>query len=138
MTSDTIASRLWPRYLAIGMGIFILFWLPIEDRNERVAILIALGICTISLIQILISRPVISYKNILFHALTGGLAGAATTPMAILLITIKSGLHDHGFPEFAMRQIANIFNTTPYFLAGGLLIALSSAVWRFARIGPPT
>jgi hypothetical protein len=138
MTSNAIASRLWPRYLAIGMGIFILFWLPIEDNNERVAITIALCICTISLIQILISRPVVRYKNILFHALAGGLAGAATMPMTILLISIKSGLHDHGFSEVTVRQIANIFNATPYLLAGGLLLASSSAVWRFARIGSPT
>jgi len=133
MTSSAIVSRLWPRYLAIGMGVVILLWLPFEDENEKATIIIALGICALSLIQFLISRSSRSFKNILLHILAGGLAGAAITPVAMLLIAIKAGLHDHNFSEYSIHQITTIIEATPYFIAGGLLITSSSAIARFAR-----
>lgn len=126
-------SRLWLRYLAIGMGVFILLWLPTEDTSERNAIIIALTICTLAAIRILSDFPVDNFKQILFHSMAGSLAGAATILVTIFLIAFKSGLHDHGFSDYSISQINHISSLAPHLIASGLLLALSSAVWRYSR-----
>ena len=128
-----ISTQLWLRYLAIGVGVFILIWLPFEDTSEQSAIIIALIISVLLATQWLINLPVEHSKQLLIHSIVGCLAGAATIFITILLIAFKSGLHNHGFAEYSKDQIINIFWLSPYFVISGFLLGLSSAIWRLQK-----
>ena len=107
-TSSETSFRLWLRYLAIGLGIVILLWLPVEDSNSQSALIIALSICILAALHFLLSHPVHNRKVIIFYAIAGCLVGVAIILLALLLIAIKSGLHGHGFSDYSTNHITNI------------------------------
>lgn len=130
-------SRLWLRYWGIGAGIFILFWLPIEDASEQSSIIIAITISILLATRYLINFPVDTPKQIFFHALIGSLAGAGAILMAIFLLAFKSGLHNHDFPDYSSEQFINIARFSPFLIASGFLLSLSGALWRHSHPQSP-
>jgi len=114
MTHPLAMLRL--RFAALGVGVLILFWLPFEDLAIYTAL--ALGLL---LSAWLAARACIRHPS-LSPLLICGAAGAAVTPLAVGLAVFKSGLHGHGVPDFTLDQVFAIFQQTPWFILGGLLI----------------
>ncbi len=115
----------------IGAGILILLWLPIEDTSEKPAIAIALVISVLLALRVLFGEQ--HQRGIIRLTIIGVLAGTAITPIALLLIAFKTGLHSHGVPDFPVEQIINLLRGTPFFSIGGLFLGLGSGVWLAAR-----
>ncbi len=131
MTWSPSATSLWLRFSAIGVGILTLLWLPIEDTNELAAIFIALLISGLLALRALLGHQ--HHQSLLRFTLIGGLAGAATIPIALLLLAFKTGLHSHGAPDFPADQIIAVLRRTPFFTTGGLLLGLGSGTWNISR-----
>lgn len=126
-------SPLWLRNAAIGVGVVVLFWLPIEDTQINTVTLLALFIAAFGAAQVVYRRRTSKFHAARGAALIGLLAGASTTPIALLLITLKTGIHSHGVPDFTLAQITTLILRTPYFAIGGLLVALGCAIWLLNR-----
>jgi len=130
-TSTPRPAPLWLRFLALGVGVYTLFWLPVEDTNEIAAIVTAfliVGVFTLN--TILRSQPT---KNTTWYTLIGGLAGLAIIPVALLLIAFKTGLHDHGIPEISTERILSAIRKTPIFILGGSCIGLGIGFWKSSQ-----
>jgi len=130
-TPSSSPIPLWLRFSAIGAGILILLWLPIEDTSEKPAISIALVISVLLALRALCGRQY--QQGIIRMTLIGGLAGTAITPIALLLIAFKTGLHSHGIPEFPVEQVIALLRRTPFFSIGGLFVGLGSGAWLSTR-----
>ncbi|MBL6965564.1 MAG: hypothetical protein ISR60_03320, partial [Anaerolineales bacterium] len=126
-------SPLWLRNAAIGVGVVILFWLPIEDTQINTVTFLALLIAAFGAARATYKRRASKLHAGLRAVLIGLLAGASATPIALLLIALKTGIHSHGAPDFTLTQINSLIQRTPYFTIGGLLIALGCAVWMYNR-----
>ena len=135
--------RLW-RFVAVGMGILWLLWLPIEDTSERSVIIFALAICGLLTARVLISPFASKFslqranddqiqpsliRSYLFYALLGSLAGVGITLVSILLMVFKTGLHGHGTPDYSLEQMIAVVQLTPIWVLGGVLISLGIAFW---------
>jgi uncharacterized membrane protein YjjP (DUF1212 family) len=121
--------RRWLRLAALALSIGILVWLPFEDNDERWVIFFALAIALLLsaavLLRITSNRP-LAWP---VYLLVAGAAGALVTPLALLLMAVKSGLHGHLAPDYTLAQVTSVIARTPVWLAGGLLIGLGAAVW---------
>ena len=121
------------RWAAILLGMVLLCWLPIEDTSENFALGMALALSVWGAATYLI-LPQKPFASPLWNALlAGSLTGGAITPLTLLLMAFKSGLHSHPTPDFTPTQIVSIINRTPIWLLGGFLIGLGSSLWRVYR-----
>jgi hypothetical protein len=124
------------RFLAIFLGMALLFWFPIEDTAVTWATLFAMSISGWLAIAFLIKKP-LSLRSLLYnHILTGFLAGILITPIALLLIVFKTGFHAHEAPDYTIDQLISIVWKTPIWVVGGLVVGLGSGVWMTARETP--
>jgi len=124
------------RLLAICLGISLLLWLPIEDTAVTWTILFAMSISVWLAIAFLIKKP-LSFRFLLYdHILAGALAGFLVTPIALLLIVFKTGLHTHEAPDYTIEQFISTVWKTPIWIVGGLLIGLGSGIWMITRETP--
>jgi hypothetical protein len=121
------------RYLAIFLGIALLFWLPIEDTAENWAILFALAISAWFAVAVLISNRVTFRSLLLNYILIATIAGAFVTPIALLLMAFKTGMHAHGAPEYSAQQLVSVVWKTPIWIAGGFLMGLGGGIWMVNR-----
>ncbi|MBC8507038.1 MAG: hypothetical protein ISR58_09525 [Anaerolineales bacterium] len=124
-------APLWLRFLAIGVGIFTLLWLPIEDTSEITAIIFAVLIVGLFALHS-------TYKNqfinkTIWHAIIGALSGTVVIPIALFLAAFKTGLHQHGIPDFSTEQVFSTLSKMPYFVLGGLSIGLGNGIWQSSR-----
>jgi hypothetical protein len=72
-------------------------------------------------------------RSWLLYPLAGLLSGLAVTPLALLLMAFKSGVHGHGLPDFTPNQVTLVLLSTPAWAAAGLLVGLGIALWMKAR-----
>lgn len=128
-------TPLWWRFLAIGVGILTLFWLPIEDTNLQAPTIIALLFCIIIAIRFL--KTPRNTWGVIRHMGSASLLGAAITPFTLLLMTFKAGLHSHDVPDFTAQQITQVIHRTPIWIAASLLIGLGSGIWRYIQTSYP-
>ncbi len=128
MNPTAFSVPLWLRLAAIGAGVAILFWLPIEDTHENIANAFALLIAVLLTARVAFSNHIRRIRLLLRAPLLGIIAGASIVPLTLLLMAFKTGIHGHGAPDFTPQQIANLFQRTPYFIVGGVLIGLGSVV----------
>ncbi len=129
MTSPTPAPT-WLKASAIGVGVLILLWLPREDTHTNYVLLFALCISALLALHATLRRP--APRQPIAHAsIIGLLAGTAITPLALIIIAAKTGLHSHaGVPDFTTQQIIAMLHMTPYFAAGGLLVGVGTGIWQ--------
>jgi hypothetical protein len=126
-------KRLGLRISAFLLGILVLIWLPIEDQNVLLVVLISGGICTWAAAWILV-KPVEGNRQIILrHGLVGMGAGLAVAPLGIMLMALKSGIHGHGTPDFTVAQLQEVMSRLPFFTISGLLIGLGSGLYRIVR-----
>ena len=138
-----ISSRLrLLRFVALGMGILWLLWLPVEDTSERSVIIFALTICGLLAARVLISPFASKFslqsnsadqkhssviRSYLFYALLGSLAGVGVTLVSLLLMVFKTGLHGHATPDYSLEQMIAVIQLTPIWILGCVLTSLGVA-----------
>lgn len=137
MKAASRAAPLWFRLFALGLGILLLFWLPVEDLDQRWVILFAAAFSALAAALYLSkSNPAKTSsfqekKSWLVFALVGALAGLAVPLLATLLMIFKIGLHGHPSPDFTPGQILAVFYRTPVFILAGLFISLG--IWFYKK-----
>ncbi len=128
-------SLLWLRFIAIGLGILILLWLPIEDTNEVTAIIIALLISGLFALRVILLRQ--KSQRVLSITLIGLLSGLSIIPLALFLFAFKTGLHSHGFPDYPADLILSMLRKIPLYALGGLCLGFGFGVWVYSRKTEP-
>jgi hypothetical protein len=127
LKSSTIPLRL--RYLAIILGMVFFLWIPFEDTSEVPAILLAIAVCcwlaTVFLVRIQKTSKVALHNFVII----GTFAGVAITPLTLVLMTLKTGLHGHSTPDFTPHQLISVIRRTPIWIISGFLIGLGSGIW---------
>jgi len=121
------------RFVSFILGASFLFWLPFEDAKILIPIALALMASLLWVFWISFPRIINTVQDIAWQTWIGILAGLAVTPLAVLLIFFKSGLHSHGVPDFTPAQILFILQRTPFWAGVGLLTGLGSGMGRKTR-----
>lgn len=115
-------SRSRQRLLGVAWLGLVLLWLPIEDTN--IAAPLALGVLGAAWLYV---RFVVSEQNASKKWKTwaqGTLIGGTAIPLAALLMIFKSGVHDHGFPDFPLSDFVDLLSLLPIGLALGFVASL--------------
>lgn len=112
----TMISRWGVRLAGIAIGFLFLFWVPLEDTDVVYAQLLGAGLAAWGAMWHLSGKAEVN------GLVVWGAAGLLTTPLILLLMSFKSGLHQHGFPDFSPMQAARVVAQTPYWTLGGLAI----------------
>lgn len=128
-------APLWLKYTAIGVGILMLLWLPLEDSSESPVMVFALIISGVLALRVTYLEQ--NTPNLLRIALIGLLAGLFVIPIALVLIAFKTGVHSHDVPDFPAEQILSILQRIPLFTLGGLFLGVGSGVWLTAKKPKP-
>jgi hypothetical protein len=116
------------------LGALLLFWLPVEDRNERTAQLLGILLCLVLALYLIFRNSEHPCKRIFRRYLViGTLAGTGVSILTLSLMIFKGGLHGHGFPDYTITQFANVFRLTPVWALLGTLSGLSGALWQRSR-----
>jgi hypothetical protein len=118
----------WLRISALLLGVYLLSWLPFEDKDEIRALLSAAAINAWIAIRYLVRLPVHARKGSLRYTVVGILAGLAVTPMTLFLMAFKTGIHGHESPDFTAEQIIAVIYGTPIWGSAGLLLGLGSGL----------
>lgn len=124
---------LWIRYYAILLGIIFLVWIPIEDIHEGFVLVLA-GAFTAWLAVLYLNRHRKAHTSFwLRQAAIGVIAGLFVTPISLMLMVFKIGIHGHEVPDFTPQQMARVIELTPVWASAGLLVGLGSSLWRVGR-----
>lgn len=129
-------SSVTPRYLrlvALAIGAGLLLWLPFEDTNVNAVLLFSVSICGWWVARFLVGIPGSAEKAIRRHALLGALGGLAVSPLALLLMAVKTGLHGHPSPDFSPEQLQAVLGSIAGWVAAGFLLGLGIGLWRARR-----
>lgn len=121
------------RLLTIVLGAALLIWLPFEDTH----------LVWINLFAMLISSLMAFYaagkispekrQRWYFYPAIGVLAGLVMTPISLLLMAFKSGLHGHGSPDFTSGQVTAVLNSWLIWVTVGALIGFLTLIWQKVR-----
>lgn len=133
---EVSGGKIWFRVTAILLGISLLVWLAVEDRNTLSVIIFSGLICTWLGARILFTLSINRKYLIMRYVLVGFGAGLILAPIAVLLMALKTGIHGHGEPDYTIAQIQVVLSKTPYFVLAGTLFGLGSGLWRLARNEP--
>lgn len=114
--------RRW-RYIALGLSAALFVWLGLEDNSVVPVTLFGAGMSGMVAWRVLMDRR----PNVWLYSITGALAGFAVTPIVLLLMVIKSGLHSHAAPDYSIAHLAAVLERTHFFALSGLLIGLGAA-----------
>ena len=118
--------KVWQRRLGIIWVVALIIWLPIEDTQVWLSLVLALAACIWLGMRLLTTRA----KFRIWQANAyGAVLGAGVPLIAISLMAFKSGLHGHGFPDFTARQVWSMWSAVPYGLALGGLLGFASRLF---------
>jgi hypothetical protein len=112
---------LWLRWSGILLGVGFFIWLPFEDQTTQVVTFLAIAISIWSAIAFFYFPYLRSWPRIRRYVATGLLAGIAVTPITLLLIIVKTGLHAHPTPDFTNQQILLSLQRMPIWIISGIL-----------------
>ena len=121
------------RIMAVLVGAALLLWIPFEDDSTRWVRIFSMGICCLSAIYA--CTKIAPEKRLRWYTYpsVGLLAGLLVTPVTIILMAFKSGLHGHGNPDFTPTQVSSVLSSWPVWAAAGLLAGLAAAIWQKVR-----
>ena len=116
------------RVLSILLGIAILFWFQLEDSSENLAILFAYFISTwlVGALFMRLKNP--SHFTIINIVFAGILTGTTITPLILLFMVLKIGLHAHLIPDYSYEQFISIINRTPIWFTSGFLAGMGFGI----------
>lgn len=117
------------RLLAILLGIILMAWVTLEDQSVTLALLFAVAICMLAAAEWLASSTRLSTeKGWLAYPLAGLVSGAATAPIALVLMAVKTGLHGHT-PDYTPAQMSAVLTSFPIWAGAGAFIGLGAGIW---------
>lgn len=120
------------------VGAFSFFWIGIEDRHLNLVILLAVFISASAALSLLARWELKGTTSVRGRFMQrwciGTLAGAAISPLAVLLMSIKVGLHDHPVPEFSPADLASVLDRTLIWIVVGCLVGLAGGLIHLADI----
>jgi hypothetical protein len=118
------------RLLAILLGVILFVWFSFEDHNVTWVILFASALCMLGAAWLLAHSPwPAKGKGWLAYPLAGLLGGTATTPIALLLMAIKTGLHGHSVPDYTSAQLTAVLISFPVWIGAGAVIGFGTGLW---------
>ncbi|MBE9524803.1 MAG: hypothetical protein IMY76_06865 [Chloroflexi bacterium] len=130
MTNQYKSFPIGLRFLTFLIGLAFLFWLSFEDDQIWLPTMMASVASLLWAFRISYSRTIHTLKDIVWQTWIGIIAALAVTPLAVILIFFKSGLHNHVAPDFTPAQILFLLQRTPHWAGVGLLIGLGSSIGR--------
>ena len=120
------------RFLMIGYGLLLLFWLSLENDNTLFVALLGTGATLIYVNLAILYR---------FHGreftlrtlfplliLLGATLGALSTIATALLMFFKSSWHGHLYPDFPPEMILAMLTRMPYWTISGALIGFCCSI----------
>jgi hypothetical protein len=99
----------------VGLGILItgLFWTRAEELNTN-SVSILGGLITGWVVSnYLLSKNQLRFARIIIPFIWG------ITPITLLMMFYKNGIHGHAFPEYSLRQTQDVILRMPIFLIIG-------------------
>ena len=126
-----LPARRRMRLGAILLGVMILFWLSLEDRDERQAVFLAVLLSTLGAVatRMRFSKRIYGY----WYLLLGVVFGFLVPMLAVLLMVVKTGLHGHSVPDFTLAQISAVLRLIPVWSVVGLLVGGAAALFDRTR-----
>jgi hypothetical protein len=119
MASSDLKRQIPLRWAGIGLAILFFIWLPIEDTNIVLVLSLSAGFC--AWIAFWRNRTPMRTGRPPRLLLTGGMYGLAVTPLALILVVVKAGIHAHGFVDFTNEQLILIIKSTPLWVLLGVI-----------------
>ena len=121
------------RVVAWLIGVALFLWLPFEDTGVEAVLVFSALISGWWAIRLLAGDAPNEQKIILRHVSLGTLAGLVVSPLALLLMGLKTGLHGHPVADFTVDQIQSILASTPAWILAGLILGLGGGLWQASR-----
>jgi hypothetical protein len=118
------------RILGIILGIGLLVWLSVEESGDVWVLIFSGAISALVAAQAWLRLKDRAKKPPYWLPLAGFLAGLLVTPLALLLMALKTGLHGHQGPDFSGSQILSVILRTPVWVISGLLTGLGLEILR--------
>lgn len=121
------------RFLMIGYGLVLIFWMSLENSSTLSVALLGIGATVIYSGTWLINR--ISERDIPARfwfpgmILSGTFFGAISVLITSILMFFKSGWHGHIYPEYPPQMIFSMFARLPVWTLSGALIGIFSAIF---------
>jgi hypothetical protein len=114
----------------MGTGILVLVWLSIENDSLFLLIIISALTTTLGMIVLLSrsSRPAL--ERWYAYPLVGAVTGLLIIPVALVLVLVKIGLHNHPLPDFSPEQVHALLRLTPVSILAGFLTGLGIQAWK--------
>jgi len=122
------------RFLLMGFGLILFFWMGLEDN----------GTLTVSILGAVLATALICYQSLKryggaeqefsplhFFSLSlvfGAGLGAAASIATVLLMFFKTAWHGHEFPDYPPELMRDMLLRLPAWALAGGLIALGSAL----------
>ena len=130
MTSAAGRARRPLRIAVLVTGIGILIWLPFEDRNENLALVFSLLICSLAGAFFLHRIWSNDAPPMWAYPLLATLCGLVLPFVAVLLMAVKTGLHSHAAPDYTIADLLSVLMRTPVWAGVGFLFGLSVGFWQ--------
>lgn len=105
-----------------------LVWLPFEDTGPLIPVLIGLAGSALFAAHNLNAHP--RQTDNRKHLGLGLVLGFGPVLIPIFLMVFKSGLHNHGFPDFPLSDTTRILTFFPFSLVFGLIFSISFSRFR--------
>jgi hypothetical protein len=134
---DSSPLRWTSRLIWLLVGAVFLIWIGVEGDAIWPVLLLAAGVSGAAGLSWLLRRQAATGKptHPTLVVFAGALAGVATSPIAVLLILIKTSLHDHPMPDFAPADLLAILYAGPAWALAGLCIGGAIVLGLSARDG---
>jgi len=127
----------WFRIALAIAGVLWFIWLGIEDPGAITVLLLAVAILSPVAImgfhRYVAPWPRSEARRFTAIVLVGLLSGLLVTPTAILLMAVKTSLHNHAVPDFTRADVIDVLYSTPAWALGALMLGAAGAVYDRTR-----
>lgn len=118
-------------------GVIVLIWMSVEDHSAvTVALLGTLlfqGILGAWLAPRLSFSPLTLLRRVLLAGLLGLMGGAGAVITTVALMFFKTAWHAHGFPDYPVGMMADMFSRLPVWSIAGALIGVALVLFHAVR-----
>jgi hypothetical protein len=118
------------RYIAMATGILVLVWLSIENDSLFLLIIISALTTTLGMIVLLSRSSRLVLARWYTYLLVGAVTGFLIIPVALMLVLVRIGLHNHPQPDFTPEQVQALLRLTPASILAGFLTGLGIHLWK--------